>query len=92
MLQAAPVAGAFEGSGSQGLSFNAFLQWSTKVPALLTSLKSLLAAGSVNTGNAAASTSSHVRLILAMLLCLLLLLLNERVMSHLQLSGLRPHC
>lgn len=58
----ATAAGAFEGSGSQGLSFNAFLQWSTKVPALLTSLKSLLAAGSVNSGSAAASASSHVRM------------------------------
>ena len=53
-------AGAFEGSEGQGLSYNAFLKWSKQLPALLTSLKSLLAAGSVDTNSTAAATSSYV--------------------------------
>ncbi|KAL0051502.1 hypothetical protein WJX82_008750 [Trebouxia sp. C0006] len=55
------AAGAFEGGSSQGLSLNAFLSWSKQLPALLTSLKSLLAAGSVETDTTATSTTNHVK-------------------------------
>ena len=48
----ADVVGAF-GSTSAGLSLKAFLQWSQQLPALLVSLKSLLAAGTPDTSNAA---------------------------------------
>lgn len=54
------LVGAFEGGSSQGLSLNAFLQWSKQVPAVLASLKSLLAAGTGPTGSAAAAPSLHV--------------------------------
>ena len=54
------AAGAFEGGSSQGLSLNAFLSWSKQLPALLTSLKSLLAAGSVQTDTTATSATNHV--------------------------------
>ncbi len=54
------LAGAFEDGSSQGLSLNAFLSWSKQLPALLTSLKSLLAAGSVETDTAATSATNHV--------------------------------
>ena len=54
------TAGAFEGSQGQGLSLKAFLKWSKQLPALLTSLKSLLAAGSIDSGNAPASAASNV--------------------------------
>ncbi|DBA99854.1 hypothetical protein WJX77_006296 [Trebouxia sp. C0004] len=57
----ATAAGAFEGGSSQGLSLNAFLQWSKQLPALLTSLKSLLAAGSVQTDTTATSATNHVK-------------------------------
>lgn len=53
--------GAFEGRQGQGLSLKAFLKWSKQLPALLTSLKSLLAAGSIDTTNAAASAANNVR-------------------------------
>lgn len=53
-------AGAFEGSEEQGLSLNAFLKWSKQLPALLTSLKSLLAAGSLDTGTAPPSAANSV--------------------------------
>lgn len=62
------LAGAFEGGSSQGLSLNAFLQWSNQLPALLTSLKSLLAAGSVETD----TTATHH--VIARHSCILLLL------------------
>jgi len=54
------LAGAFELGSSQGLSLNAFLQWSKQLAALLTSLKSLLAAGSVETDTTATSATNHV--------------------------------
>lgn len=54
------TAGAFEGSQVQGLSLNAFLKWSKQLPALPNSLKSLLAAGSIDIGNAPASAVSNV--------------------------------
>ena len=54
------AAGAFEGGSSQDLSLNAFLLWSKQLPALLTSLKSLLAAGSVETDTTATSATNHV--------------------------------
>ena len=54
------LVGAFEGGSSQGLSLNAFLQWSKQVPAVVTSLKSLLAAGTGPTGTAAASPQANV--------------------------------
>ena len=54
------TAGAFQASQGQGLSLKAFLKWSKQVPALLTSLKSLLAAGSIDAGNAAARAANHV--------------------------------
>lgn len=54
------AAGAFEGGSSQGLSLNVFLQWSKQLPALLTSLKSLLTAGSVETDSTAISATNHV--------------------------------
>ncbi|KAL0037976.1 hypothetical protein WJX79_008102 [Trebouxia sp. C0005] len=57
----ATAAGAFEGGSSQGLSLNVFLQWSKQLPALLTSLKSLLTAGSVETDSTAISATNHVK-------------------------------
>ena len=54
-----PTAGAFEGSPGQGLSLNAFVKWSKQLPALLNSLKSLLAAGSIDISNAPASAVSN---------------------------------
>lgn len=54
------LAGAFEESNAQGLSFNAFTQWSKKLPAMLTSLRSLLASGSSESGSALTSTTIHV--------------------------------
>ena len=52
--------GAFEHSSGEGLSFNAFMAWSKKLPALLTSLRSLLAAGSIETGSAATTSAVQV--------------------------------
>ncbi|KAL3142937.1 hypothetical protein ABBQ38_003222 [Trebouxia sp. C0009 RCD-2024] len=54
----ATAAGALEGCEAQGLSFNAFLKWSKQLPALLTGLKSLLAAGSIDTGSTPASAAN----------------------------------
>ena len=54
------TAGAFEGCQGLGLSLKAFLKWSKQLPALLISLKSLLAAGSIDTGNAPASAANNV--------------------------------
>jgi len=65
------AAGAFEGGSSQGLSLNAFLSWSKQLPALLTSLKSLLAAGSVETDTTATSATNHVIARHSCVLCLL---------------------
>ena len=52
--------GAFVGSQGGALSFKAFLKWSKQLPALLTSLRSLLAAGNIDSGNAPATASSNV--------------------------------
>ena len=52
--------GVFEDGNAQGLSFNAFTQWSKKLPALLTSLRSLPAAGSVDGGSAVTSSTAQV--------------------------------
>ena len=61
-MRKANCAGAFEGSEGTGLSFNAFLKWSKQLPALLNSLKSLLATGNVDTANVSSSASPNVRL------------------------------
>ena len=52
--------GAFEGSAGSGLTLNAFLAWSKQLPAVLTSLKSLLAAGTTDTTSASTANPSLV--------------------------------
>ena len=53
------AAGAFEGSAGEGLSLNAFVTWSKQLPAVLTSLKSLLAAGTPDTAATTAAAATH---------------------------------
>ena len=53
------AAGACEGSAGQGLSLNAFVAWSKQLPAVLTSLKSLLAAGTPDTAPTTAAAATH---------------------------------
>lgn len=58
----ATAAGAFEGSAGSGLTLNAFLAWSKQLPAVLTSLKSLLAAGTPDAGSVSAAGPSHINM------------------------------